>query len=139
MTTSLLLQSTTTTKSFSRHKGQNRPSSWDPHLQPFFGGLAYYYQGKKEDIVFRFIIIEEYSSLRDGFWSLSNRSLFLYEDFWKMMIFWLVLKLEISYHRVLTSWMILISFREFFEDYIFAWWKYLSFNNSSFALRYFSM
>jgi hypothetical protein len=32
--------------------------------------------------------------------------LFWYEDFWKM-IFWLVLKLEISY-RVMISWMILI-------------------------------
>jgi hypothetical protein len=45
----------------------------------FFGGLAYY-QGKKEDVVFRFIIIE-YSSLRDFYRPLSKRSLFLYEDF----------------------------------------------------------
>jgi hypothetical protein len=52
------------------------------------------------------------------------------------MIFWLVLKLEISY-RVVTSGMILISFRGFFEDYIFSMMKYLSFRNSSFALRYF--
>jgi hypothetical protein len=36
------------------------------------------------------------------------------------MIFWLVLKLEMSY-RVIISGMILISFRQFFEDYIFAW------------------
>jgi hypothetical protein len=38
------------------------------------------------------------------------------------MIFWLVLKLEISF-RVITSWRILVSFRVFFEDYIFAWWN----------------
>jgi len=37
------------------------------------------------------------------------------------MIFWLVLKPEISY-RVIVSWRILVSFRGFFEDYIFAWW-----------------
>jgi len=35
--------------------------------------------------------------------------------------FWIVLKLEINY-RVIISWRILISFRGFFEDYIFAWW-----------------
>ncbi len=35
---------------------------------------------------------------------------------------WLVLKLEICY-RVLISWRILVSFRGFFEDYIFAWWN----------------
>jgi hypothetical protein len=47
------------------------------------------YQGK--DIMFRFII--EYSSLMDfGQWVIG---LFLYEDFRKV-IFWLVLKLEIS-------------------------------------------
>ncbi len=39
------------------------------------------------------------------------------------MIFWLVLKLEISYNRVMISWRILVSFRGFFEDYIFAWWN----------------
>jgi hypothetical protein len=45
--------------------------------------------------VFRFII--EYSSLRDfGPSVIVIICLFLYEDFWKM-IFWLVLKLEISY------------------------------------------
>ncbi len=59
-----------------------------------------YYQGK--DIVFRFII--EYSSLK-GFWPLLGNiiiiiGLFLYEDFWKIMIFWLVLKLEISYRVI---------------------------------------
>ncbi len=52
------------------------------------------------------------------------------------MIFWLVLKLEITY-RVLMSWSILVSFRGLFEDYSFAWWNILSFHNSSFALRYF--
>jgi len=38
------------------------------------------------------------------------------------MIFWLVLKLEISY-RVIISQRILVSFWGFFEDYIFAWWN----------------
>jgi hypothetical protein len=81
--------------------------------------------------VFRFII--ECSSLRDfGPWVIG---LFLYEDFWKM-IFWLVLKLEINY-RGIISWRILVSFRRFFEDYIFAWWNIFSFHNSSFPLRYF--
>ncbi len=46
-----------------------------------------------------------------------------------------MLKLEISY-RVIISCSILVSFREFFEDYIFCIVKYLSFYNSSFALRY---
>jgi hypothetical protein len=36
------------------------------------------------------------------------------------MIFWLMLKLEISY-RVLISQRILVCFRGFFEDYIFEW------------------
>jgi hypothetical protein len=36
------------------------------------------------------------------------------------MIFWLVLKFEISY-RFIVSWKILVSFRGNFEDYIFAW------------------
>jgi len=44
--------------------------------------------------------------------------------------------LEIS-SRVIISWRILLSFRGFLEDYIFACWKYLSFHDSSFALRYF--
>jgi hypothetical protein len=43
------------------------------------------------------------------------------------MIFWLLLKFEISYDIL----------KEFFEDYIFARVKYLNFHNSSFALRYF--
>jgi hypothetical protein len=41
-------------------------------------------------------------------------------------IFWLVLKLEISYYRViiLISWRILIfRSRIFLKDYIFAWWN----------------
>jgi hypothetical protein len=63
--------------------------------------------------VFRFII--EYSSLRD----LGPLGLFLYEGFWKMK-FWLVMKREISY-RVIVSWRILVAFRGFFEEYIFAW------------------
>jgi hypothetical protein len=36
------------------------------------------------------------------------------------MIFWLVMKLEISY-RVIISLRILVSFGGFFEDYSFAW------------------
>jgi hypothetical protein len=59
-------------------------------------GLAY--QGKK-DIVFRFII--EYSSSRDFGPLVIIIGLFLYEDCRKM-IFWLVLRLEISY-RVIIS------------------------------------
>jgi hypothetical protein len=64
--------------------------------------------------VFRFII--EYSSLMD--FGPQVVGLFLYEDFQKM-IFWLVLKLEISY-RVTISWRILVSYRRF-----------LNFHNSS--------
>jgi hypothetical protein len=86
---------------------------------PIFVGLAY--RGKY--IVFRFII--EYSSLRDfGPYVIIIIiiGLFLfYEDFWKM-IFWLALKLEISYNRVIIFWRILVCFRGFFEDHIFAWW-----------------
>ncbi len=63
-------------------------------------------------------------------------SIFLYEDFWKMT-FWLVLKLEISYYRVIIiSWRILVSFRGFFWRLYFFLVKYLSFYNSSFALRH---
>ncbi len=36
------------------------------------------------------------------------------------MIFWLVLKLEISY-RVIILGRILVAFRGFFEDYILSW------------------
>jgi hypothetical protein len=53
-----------------------------------------------KDIVFRFII--EYSSLMDfGPFMVIIIGLFLYEDFGKT-IFWLVLKLQISY-RVMIS------------------------------------
>ncbi len=52
------------------------------------------------------------------------------------MIFWLLLKLEISY-RVVISWRILVCFRGFLEDYIYCMVKYLSLHYSSFALRYF--
>ncbi len=51
------------------------------------------------------------------------------------MIFWLVSKLEISYYRVIISWKILVSFRGFFRRLYFCMVKYLSFHNSSFALR----
>jgi hypothetical protein len=71
-----------------------------------FVGLAY----PLKDVGFRFII--EYSSLKD-FWPLWNRSIFLYEDFLNM-IFWLVLKLEISY--IVISCRILVSEVGFFED-----------------------
>jgi hypothetical protein len=83
--------------------------------------------------VFRFII--EYSSLRDFGPYLIG--LFFYEDFWNM-IFWLVFKPEISY-RVIISWRTFVSFRGCFEDYIFCMVSYLSFHNSSLALRYFWM
>jgi hypothetical protein len=54
------------------------------------------------------------------------------------MIFWLMLKVEISY-KVVISWRILVSFRGFFWRFgiFFCMLKYLSFHNSSFALRYF--
>ncbi len=53
------------------------------------------------------------------------------------MIFWLVLKLEISYIDMISS-RILVSFRGFFfEDYNFCMVKYLNFHNASLALRYF--
>ncbi len=72
---------------------------------------------KPRMFLFRFII--ECSSLMD-FRPCVIR-LFLYEDFWKM-IFWLVLKLGISY-QVIITWRILVSFRRFLEDYIFAEWN----------------
>jgi len=40
------------------------------------------------------------------------------------MIFWLVLKLEISYYRVIICRRILVSFRGYFEDYIFGMVKF---------------
>jgi hypothetical protein len=51
------------------------------------------------------------------------------------MVFWLVLKLEISY-RVIISRMILVSFR---RRLYFCMVKYLSFLDSAFAFRYFLM
>jgi len=51
------------------------------------------------------------------------------------MIFWLVLKLEISY-KVIISWKIFGFFLEdFFEDYIFAWWNIWISTNLLFALK----
>jgi hypothetical protein len=67
-------------------------------------------------------------------------SIFLKDD-----IKWLVLKLEISYNRVIII-NILKDFgffilRGFFLKIMFVvyWWKYLSFHHSSFALRYLLM
>jgi hypothetical protein len=51
------------------------------------------------------------------------------------MIFWHVLKVEISY-SILKE---LVFFRGFFEDYIFHMVKYLSFHIFSFVLGYFLM
>ncbi len=89
-----------------------------PHQQQFhmdFITIGLAYQGK--DSVFRFTI--EYSSLRDfGPYIIG---LFWYEDFWKM-IFWLVLKLEISYRVIIISWRILVSFRGFFWRLYFCKW-----------------
>jgi len=51
------------------------------------------------------------------------------------MIFWLVLKLEKFSYNILKDFG--FSFRGVFEDYVcFRMVKYLSFHNSSFALRY---
>jgi hypothetical protein len=58
---------------------------------------------------------------------------FLHDDFWKM-IFWLVLKLEISYW-VVISWTILVSISGFFWRFYFHMVKYLNFDNSSFAFE----
>jgi hypothetical protein len=55
------------------------------------------------------------------------------------MIFWLVLRLEISYRVIISLKDFSFFGRIFFEDYVFAWVKYLSFHNSSFALRCFLM
>jgi hypothetical protein len=62
--------------------------------QFLFIGLAY--QGR--DIVF--IFITEYSSSR-GFGPQVIIGLVIYEDFWKM-IFWLVVKLGISYRAIIS-------------------------------------
>jgi hypothetical protein len=57
------------------------------------------------------------------------------------MIFWLVLKLEISYNRsynnILKDFGFLLG-RGFWKDYTFCMMKYLSSHNSSFALDTFS-
>jgi hypothetical protein len=85
-----------------------------------FIGLAYQ---KGKDSVFKFIL--KYSSLRDFYRPLhNNTSIFLYEDFWKIIFWLLVLKLGISY-TVLISWRILVSFRGFFLkiNNRFAWWN----------------
>ncbi len=97
--------------SHTSHAARPKPTAIPHGLHHYFIGLAY--QGK--DIVFTFII--EYSSLRDfGPYIIG---LFLYEVFWKM-IFWFLLKFKISYRVIIISWRILVSFRGFFEDYIFA-------------------
>ncbi len=70
------------------------------------------------DIVFRFIT--EYSSLMGFGPKVIVIGLFLYEDFGKM-IFWLVLKFEISY-IVVISRRILVLFRGFFLKIIFLPW-----------------
>jgi hypothetical protein len=50
-------------------------------------------------------------------------------NFWKM-IFWLVLKLEISYYRVIISWSILVSFKSIFWRLYFCMVKlFESFHN----------
>ncbi len=46
-----------------------------------------------------------------------------------------MLKLEIISYSVIISWRILVSFRGFFQRLYFCRVKYLSFHNSSFALR----
>ncbi len=95
------------------HAARPTPTAIPHGLHHYFIGLAY--QGK--DSVFRFTI--EYSSLRDfGPYIIG---LFWYEDFWKM-IFWLVLKLEISYRVIIISRRILVSFRGFFWRLYFCKW-----------------
>ncbi len=51
-------------------------------------------------------------------------------------IFGLCWNLRLVIRVMIISWRILVSFKGFFEDYIFAWWNYiLSFHNSSFCLK----
>ncbi len=57
--------------------------------------MVFAQQGKKDIAVLRFII--EYISFRDFGPNVIIVGLFLYEDLLKDDIFWLVLKLEISY------------------------------------------
>ncbi len=93
-------------------------------------------QGKK-DIVFRLII--EYSSLRDFYRPLgnNNRSSFFLMSIFEQWYFGLCWNLRLVTELLYYLEGFLVSFRGFFEDYIFAWWNYLSFHNSSFALRIF--
>jgi len=116
---------------------QHTSANWKCQ-QILFVGLAL--QGK--EIVFRFII--EYSSLRD-FGPLgnnnnnNNRSIFKW-GFLKDDVLACVETWETSYYRVIIiSWRILVSFWGFFGRLYFGMVKYLSFHNSSFALRYFWM
>jgi hypothetical protein len=53
------------------------------------------------------------------------------------MIFWLVLKLEISYRVIIISWKDFGFIFGFLKNYNFGMVKYLSFHNSSFALIFF--
>ncbi len=108
--------------------------SWvtDCKENPITFGWIYNVSHKLQSVLPKCSQVHVLSSLRD--FGPCVIGLFLYGDFWKM-IFWLVLKLEISC-RVIISWRILVSFRGFFEDYIFAWWN-MSFHNSSFAIIYF--
>jgi hypothetical protein len=62
----------------------------------------------------------------------NNRSILMRS--FERWYFWLVLKLEIS-NRVIISWRILLAFRGFCEDYIFAWWDIWVSINSSFASK----
>jgi hypothetical protein len=52
------------------------------------------------------------------------------------MIFWLVLKLKISYrsYDILKDFGFLVE--NFFDEYIYCMVKYLNFHHSSFAIRY---
>ncbi len=52
------------------------------------------------------------------------------------MIFWLVLRLEISYRVMISQRDFGFFQRIFVEDLYFCMLKYLSFHNSSFALHY---
>jgi hypothetical protein len=49
------------------------------------------------------------------------------------MIFWLMLKLEISYRVIISRRIFSFFLEDFFENYIFCMVKYLSFHDSSFS------
>jgi len=131
-------------KKLHRHCEKWNTGTLLPHISSHCHKLQRFFQGchkciiclcwpcldQAKDVVFRFII--EYSSLRD--FGPEVMGLFLDEDFWKM-IFWLVLKLEISY-RVIISWKYFGFFKRIFWRLYFCMVKYLSFHISSFALRY---